>query len=355
MAGVILEHLSKTYSNGVQAVRDVSLDVADGELFVLVGPSGCGKTTTLRLVAGLEDATTGKIKIGDCIVNGVAPAARDVAMVFQNGALYPHKSAYENMAFGLAMRRTPRAEIDRRIREAANALSIGGLLSRRPGELSGGERQRVALGRAIVRQPRVFLLDEPLSGLDEPLRAELRAEIVRLHSRLAAAIIYVTHDQGEAMMLGDRIGVMDRGVILQIDAPMDVYRRPANMFVASFIGSPATNLLAGEVCEGKFRLKASAADSVSLEVGASVPDGPAVLGLRADDLLLNDNGRLLGTTVIDSVEQLGHETLAYFVMAGRRHAMRLPAEANIALGQPTRLFITPGAHAVFSIDGRRLN
>ncbi len=275
MANVALKHLDKTYPNGFHAVRDVNLDIADGEFIVLVGPSGCGKSTTLRMVAGLEEATGGEIYIGDRLVNDVAPGERDIAMVFQNYALYPHMSVYQNMAFGLKMRRTPKAEIEKRVNEAAAILSIESLLDRRPRELSGGQRQRVALGRAIVREPKVFLFDEPLSNLDAKLRVQMRAEIARLHLRLKTTIIYVTHDQVEAMTLGDRIVLMDRGVIQQVDTPMNIYQRPANQFVASFIGSPAMNFISGNIEGGNFRFAqtngsaaASAETSAAIQLGA---------------------------------------------------------------------------------------
>src|SRR5882724_7824673 len=253
MANVLLKQLNKIYAGGYHAVRDANLEIADGEFMVLVGPSGCGKSTTLRMVAGLEEVTSGEIYIGDRLVNEVAPGERDIAMVFQNYALYPHMSVRQNMAFGLKMRRTPKAEIQKRVNEAAAILSIESLLDRRPRELSGGQRQRVALGRAIVREPKVFLFDEPLSNLDAKLRVQMRAEIARLHQRLKTTVIYVTHDQAEAMTLGDRIVLMDRGVIQQVDTPMNIYHRPANRFVGSFIGSPAMNFFAGEVDSGTFR------------------------------------------------------------------------------------------------------
>jgi len=360
MARVLLQHVDKTYPNGVEAVRDLCLEVADGELFVLVGPSGCGKTTTLRLVAGLEVATRGEITIGDRAVNRVAPADRDVAMVFQNHALYPHMSVFDNMAFGLRRRRTPRPEVERRVRETAEALSLGGLLARRPAELSGGQRQRVALGRAIVRRPKVFLFDEPLSDLDAPLRGRMRAEIARLRRRLNAATLYVTHDQAEAMMLGDRLGVIDRGSIQQIDTPMNVYRRPANQFVAAFIGSPAMNFFAGQLCDGVFHLRRADGngDAVvgALDLGRRVANGPVTLGLRPDDLLPGGNDHPLGTVRVDVVEHLGHETLAHFALAGGRHTVRLPADAIVGPGAELRLSVRPGAYHWFSAaDGQRLN
>jgi multiple sugar transport system ATP-binding protein len=376
MASVVLKHLDKKYSNGFHAVRDLNLEIADGEFVVLVGPSGCGKSTTLRMVAGLEEATGGEIYIGDRLVNDVQPGDRDIAMVFQNYALYPHMSVYQNMAFGLKMRRTPKTEIDKRVREAAEILSIESMLERRPRELSGGQRQRVALGRAIVREPKVFLFDEPLSNLDAKLRVQMRVEIARLHTRLRTTIIYVTHDQVEAMTLGDRIVLMNHGVIQQVDAPMEIYRRPANRFVASFIGSPAMNFIPGEVRQGDFRFLANdngaAADVtnhvLSRNVGTTGPgyrvlhlenyatDGPALLGVRPEDLLLRDEGPQLGTVTLDVVEHMGHETIAHFELAGGEHVARLAADAHVGPGDRMNLSIRPGAFHLFSADdGRRLN
>ena len=251
MAQVVLEHLTKVFAGprgeGIRAVDCVSLTVEDKELLVLLGPSGCGKTTTLRLIAGLEEATTGTVSIDGRVVNGVAPENRDIAMVFQNHALYPHMTAFENMAFGLKLRKVPRAEIAARVGEAAEILGLAACLERKPAALSGGERQRVALGRAMVRRPRVFLFDEPLSNLDAALRQQMRAEIARLRRRLVATMIYVTHDQDEALTLGDRIAVMKQGVIQQVADPMNLYRNPANLFVAGFVGSPPMNFFKGAV------------------------------------------------------------------------------------------------------------
>jgi multiple sugar transport system ATP-binding protein len=366
MASVVLKHIEKKYPNGFHAVRDVNLDIADGEFVVLVGPSGCGKSTTLRMVAGLEEATGGEIYIGDRLVNDVAPGDRDIAMVFQNYALYPHMSVFQNMAFGLKMRRTPKKEIEKRVREAAEILSIESMLDRRPRELSGGQRQRVALGRAIVREPKVFLFDEPLSNLDAKLRVQMRAEIARLHRRLKTTIIYVTHDQVEAMTLGDRIVLMDRGVIQQVDEPMEIYRRPANRFVASFIGSPAMNFIAGSVHHGVFRFEAAGSSNGSdsrvgiaygeLEVGENIPDGAAVLGVRPEDLIARDGGAPLGAVTLDVVEHLGHETIAHFALAGGQHMARLAADVGIQPGDRLPLSIRPGTFHLFSgDDGRRLN
>jgi multiple sugar transport system ATP-binding protein len=243
MAAVSLEHLQKTHPNGQVAVADVTLDIANGELLVLVGPSGSGKSTVLRLIAGLDTPTAGRVKLDGHDVTALAPQQRDLAMVFQNYALYPHKTARENLMFGLRMRGVPAAAMAERVQRAAAALGIETLLDRRPAELSGGEQQRVALGRAVVREPRAFLLDEPLSNLDPRLRASMRAELARLHRRLNATMIYVTHDQEEALTLGQRIAVMRLGAIEQLGAPMEVYRHPANVFVAGFIGTPAINVL----------------------------------------------------------------------------------------------------------------
>ncbi|MEX0611745.1 MAG: sn-glycerol-3-phosphate ABC transporter ATP-binding protein UgpC [Pirellulales bacterium] len=373
MANVILRHLDKKYPNGFHAVRDLNLDIADGEFVVLVGPSGCGKSTTLRMVAGLEEAGGGEIYIADRLVNQVQPGDRDIAMVFQNYALYPHMSVYQNMAFGLKMRRTPRKEIERRVREAAEILSIQALLDRRPRELSGGQRQRVALGRAIVREPKVFLFDEPLSNLDAKLRVQMRAEIARLHLRLKTTIIYVTHDQVEAMTLGDRIVLMDQGIVQQVDTPMNIYQRPANRFVASFIGSPAMNFIPGEVRNGVFRFAQSAngdgaaglnpAESSRLDlaygelgIGTGIPEGPVLLGVRPEDLIVRGEGNQLGTVTLDVVEHMGHETIAHFALAGSDHVARLPADAGVQPHDRLPLSIRPGAFHLFSAnDGRRLN
>ena len=247
MAGIELEHVTKSFAGGVVAVYDVSLSIADGEFMVLVGPSGCGKSTLLRMIAGLEEITDGTISIGDRVVNDVAPKDRDLAMVFQNYALYPHMTVRRNMAFGLELRKTPREEIEKRVLGAAETLGLRDLLERKPGALSGGQRQRVALGRAIVRQPKAFLFDEPLSNLDAKLRVQMRAELKKLHRRLRTTTVYVTHDQEEAMTLGDRVVVMKDGRIQQVGRPLDVYDRPANRFVAGFVGTPPMNFLSGRI------------------------------------------------------------------------------------------------------------
>src|SRR5579884_1450163 len=246
MARVVLEHVTKKFGE-VLAVNDLNIDVRDREFLVLVGPSGCGKSTALRMIAGLEEATSGDIIIGDRRVNDVHPKDRDIAMVFQSYALYPHMSVYDNMAFGLKLRKVPKAEIDRRVKEAAEILGLENLLNRKPKELSGGQRQRVALGRAIVREPQVFLMDEPLSNLDAKLRVQTRAELIKLHQRLQTTVIYVTHDQTEAMTMGTRIAVMKDGVLQQLAPPQEVYDHPSNVFVAGFIGSPAMNFIEAQL------------------------------------------------------------------------------------------------------------
>jgi len=254
MAGLSLKNIYKKYPGGVTAVSDFNLEIKDKEFIILVGPSGCGKSTTLRMVAGLEEISSGELYIGDRLVNDVAPKDRDIAMVFQNYALYPHMTVFENMAFGLKLRKTPKEEIRRRVEEAARILDIAHLLDRKPKALSGGQRQRVALGRAIVREPKVFLLDEPLSNLDAKLRAQMRTEISKLHQKLGTTFIYVTHDQTEAMTMGDRIVVMKDGLIQQVDSPNNLYLRPGNMFVAGFIGSPQMNFIDAKIIkkDGKF-------------------------------------------------------------------------------------------------------
>ena len=248
MAGVSLKHICKTYPNGFEAVKDFNLEIKDKEFLIFVGPSGCGKSTTLRMIAGLEEITSGELKIGDTVVNDVEPKDRDIAMVFQNYALYPHMTVYENMAFGLKLRKVPKDQIDKMVKEAAKILDLDQLLDRKPKALSGGQRQRVAMGRAIVCNPKVFLMDEPLSNLDAKLRGQMRIEISKLHQRLETTIIYVTHDQTEAMTLGTRIVVMNAGVIQQVDTPQKLYEEPGNMFVAGFIGSPQMNFL-DAVCQ----------------------------------------------------------------------------------------------------------
>jgi multiple sugar transport system ATP-binding protein len=296
---LVLRNLSKVYGTGVHAVRDIDLQVRDGEFFTLLGPSGCGKTTTLRMVAGLERPTSGRILMGERDFTDVPPRDRDVAMVFQNYALYPHMSVYDNLALNLQVRRVPRAEIDTRVREIADMLGIGSVLRHKPGQLSGGQRQRVALGRALIRRPNVFLMDEPLSNLDLKLRERTRTELKKLHERLRITTMYVTHDQAEALVLSDRIGVMNDGVLLQVGTPREVYDRPADIFVARFIGSPSINLLRVRVhsVDGALRLRlegdGTTPDDFSLPLPpAAAPvlnasRGEAVLGIRPEAVALH--------------------------------------------------------------------
>ncbi len=354
MAAIQLERLRKVYPNGYVAVETFDLEIRDGEFLVLVGPSGCGKSTTLRMIAGLEEVSSGRIVIDGRDVTEMAPADRDIAMVFQNYALYPHMSVRENMAFGLRMRKLPEHEIEARVGQAAAILSVEPLLERRPRELSGGQRQRVALGRAIVRQPKVFLFDEPLSNLDAKLRVQMRTELARLHAQLGTTMIYVTHDQVAAMTLGDRIVVLHKGVIQQVDAPMALYQRPANRFVAGFIGSPAMNVLPGELRNGCFRPAGSERD---LQVPSGLPEGPALLGLRPEGLALDPGLPVLSEVSLDVVERMGHETLVYFQLFGQPCVARLAPDATLAMGRRVTLGLKPAGWHLFAAEGeqRRLS
>lgn len=355
MASVSLQRINKTFPNGVHALRDVNFEVADGEFFVLVGPSGSGKTTLLRLIAGLDHPTSGDIFIDGRPMKGVAAAHRDVAMVFQNAALYPHMTVRQNLAFGLKSRRLSASEIEHKVAEIAEILSVGQLLTRRPAELSGGERGRVAVGRAIVRRPKVLLLDEPLTGLDPPLRAQLRAEFATLHSKFSTTVIYVTHDQAEAMSLGDRIGVMNAGEIQQIGKPLEVYAQPANTMVAAFIGNPGMNLIPGEVCNGFFRPMPASADGTRatspVEVGQNIQEGAATLGVRPSDLLTSGEGAPLTHVTIDFVERLGQETLVHFRLAAGQYVARLTGDSHVRVGDQVQLSIRPGSWHLFSGTG----
>ena len=325
LAGVVLEKVSKVYPDGTRAVDDLNLEIADGEFLVLVGPSGCGKTTALRMIAGLEEVNEGAIRIGDRIVNHVPARDRDVAMVFQSYALYPHLDVRRNIGFGLELRKLPRHEIDRRVNEAADILGLRDYLDRRPGLLSGGQRQRVAMGRAIVREPAAFLMDEPLSNLDAKLRVQMRAEIARTTRQMGVTTIYVTHDQTEAMTLGRRVAVMKKGVLQQVAAPQELYDRPANLFVAGFIGSPAMNLMQGVLRADGTGLALLLGDqrlTMPQAVLARRPglsrylDRPVAVGIRPEDLADASltgahNGTILGA-VVDLTEALGSDLLVHF-------------------------------------------
>jgi sn-glycerol 3-phosphate transport system ATP-binding protein len=311
MADVRFEQVTKVFAGGATALDDLTLRVEDGEFMILVGPSGCGKTTALRLVAGLEKPTSGKIGIDGRVVNDVSPRDRDIAMVFQNYALYPHMTVYRNLAFGLRERKAPRAEIDRRVREASAMLGLDDLLKRRPAQLSGGQRQRVAMGRALVREPKAFLLDEPLSNLDAKLRVQMRAELKRLHQQLRITTIYVTHDQVEAMTLGDRIAVMSDGRLQQLGYPQDVYDQPTNLFVAGFIGSPPMNLLRATVRGGYL-----VAGSLRIPLDG-IPDGEIVVGIRPESLTPARDGLPTIDLDVEVVEPLGDEVVVRGTIEGR--------------------------------------
>jgi multiple sugar transport system ATP-binding protein len=339
MATVTFDHMYKKYGDDVIAVNDLNLEVGDGEFICLVGPSGCGKTTALRCVAGLEEITDGKLLIGDRVVNNVAPKDRDIAMVFQSYALYPHMSVYDNLAFGLKLRKMKKDEIDRRVQEGAKILGLEKFLDRKPKALSGGQRQRVALGRAIVREPAVFLMDEPLSNLDAKLRVQTRAEIARLHQRLGTTTVYVTHDQVEAMTMGDRIAVMKDGVLQQVGTPQELYDHPTNLFVAGFIGSPSMNF-AETTTEGKDLMlggaklvltgeQAKAAES--RQKGANV-----LIGFRPEHIELangtsGDNAVRFPATV-DVVEYLGNEELIHAQAEGNEIVALLPSDKKVKPG-----------------------
>jgi len=332
MANLSLRNIQKVYQGGVQAVSDFNLEIEDKEFLILVGPSGCGKSTTLRMIAGLEEITGGQLYIGDELMNDVAPKDRDIAMVFQSYALYPHMSVFDNMAFGLKLRKTPKDEIKKRVEEAARILDITHLLDRKPKALSGGQRQRVALGRAIVREPKVFLFDEPLSNLDAKLRAQMRTELTKLHYRLGTTFIYVTHDQIEAMTMGDRIVVMKDGFIQQVDTPQNLYDKPCNIFVAGFIGSPQMNFVDASLVEEdgkifmvfddyKIALPASKInDNVKAAIGKDV-----VIGIRPEALSdkVADGAATLNCN-IDVVELMGAETYVYFTVNGASMTARVP-------------------------------
>ena len=356
MAGLTLRSVYKNYGD-VPVINGVDLDISHGEFVVFVGPSGCGKSTLLRMIAGLEDISGGEIRIGDRMVNDVEPRDRGVAMVFQSYALYPHMTVYDNVGFGLKLANTPKDVRDRKIRDAAKVLQMEHLLDRKPGQLSGGQRQRVAIGRAIVRQPDVFLLDEPLSNLDAALRVDMRVELARLHHELDATMIYVTHDQVEAMTLADKIVVLNGGVVQQVGRPLDLYNVPANLFVAGFIGSPRLNMLEGHVDEspgGQVRITAGGA-SLSLQVpSGSVCTGDAVtLGIRPHGLAVDPDGLLAGT--VQLVEQLGNETVIRVRLKGGSEVTAvLPGQGTLAVGSPITLGFALADIHLFGADGYRV-
>jgi sn-glycerol 3-phosphate transport system ATP-binding protein len=358
MANVTLRNVKKAYPNGFEAIKGVDVDVADGQFCVLVGPSGCGKSTLLRMVAGLETITSGEIDIGGRVVNQVEPADRDIAMVFQNYALYPHMSVYNNMAYGLRNRGMPKPEIDTRVQEAARILELSAMLDRRPGQLSGGQRQRVAMGRAIVRQPKVFLFDEPLSNLDAKLRIAMRVEIRKLQRRLSTTSIYVTHDQLEAMTLADVLVVMNGGQVEQIGNPLQIYQKPATTFVAAFIGAPPMNLIP---------LRGS---DIKLQ-GASSDAG--ILGIRPEDLVMSNgsapDGSVALVMTVEAIERVGAETYVYGLRAQQNGQLavnsepgepspgeilvRIPGQEGPAIGERIGAFAPREKLHLFTADGRK--
>jgi multiple sugar transport system ATP-binding protein len=353
MAPVTFDHVTKKFG-GVTAVDDVNLAILDGEFMVLVGPSGCGKTTCLRMIAGLEEISSGTLKIADRVVNDVAPKDRDIAMVFQSYALYPHMTVYDNLAFGLKLRHVAKADIDRRVKEAADILELGPLLARKPRELSGGQRQRVALGRAIVREPAVFLMDEPLSNLDAKLRVQTRAQIARLHQRLGTTFVYVTHDQVEAMTMGQRIAVMSAARLQQVGSPQELYDHPANRFVAGFIGSPAMNFIDATV-RGSGGQATLASEGVDMVVPGTyaVGDGQSVVvGIRPEHLELAEpsspHGAIRGSA--DVVEYLGNEELIHVTSGGHDLIAVVDSSFHVKAGDAITLYAPLDKVHIFDSD-----
>ncbi|PJE21460.1 MAG: ABC transporter ATP-binding protein [Mycobacterium sp.] len=379
MAEIVLEHVKKSYPDGHTAVQDLSITIADGEFLILVGPSGCGKTTTLNMIAGLENISSGELRIGGERVNEKAPKDRDIAMVFQSYALYPHMTVRQNIAFPLTLAKMKKADIAQKVEETARILDLTELLDRRPSQLSGGQRQRVAMGRAIVRQPKAFLMDEPLSNLDAKLRVQMRGEIARLQKRLGTTTVYVTHDQTEAMTLGDRVVVMHGGVAQQIGTPTELYERPANLFVAGFIGSPAMNFFPAALTSfgltlsfGEVTLKPEVQEVIA---GHPKPEN-VIVGLRPEHIhdaaLIDGYQRISSLTfevTVDLVESLGSDKYVYFTTTGpqahsarldevaaesdvheNRFVARVPAESKAVIGQPIELAFDPAKLAVFDAD-----
>ena len=360
MASLSLKNICKVYPNGFEAVKDFNLEVEDKEFIIFVGPSGCGKSTTLRMIAGLEEISSGELIIDGKLMNDVEPKDRDIAMVFQNYALYPHMTVFDNMAFGLKLRKVPKDEIKAKVEEAARILDLEKLLDRKPKALSGGQRQRVAMGRAIVRNPKVFLMDEPLSNLDAKLRVQMRSEIASLHNRLGATIIYVTHDQTEAMTLGTRIVVLKDGVIMQVDSPQKLYNEPNNLFVAGFIGSPQMNFMDADVLVN--------GDKVTLQFGnysvvlpenksRKIIDGGyegkrVVFGIRPEDIsddpeMISKNGECVVESDVTGYELLGAEVLLYYTIAGTNMTARVDSDTPARYGDHIKLAFDPNKIQVF--------
>ncbi|OOB78922.1 MAG: sugar ABC transporter ATP-binding protein [Epulopiscium sp. Nele67-Bin002] len=363
MAGLKLKNIYKNYSNGYTAVKDFNLDIADKEFIIFVGPSGCGKSTTLRMIAGLEEISDGELWIGDKLCNEVAPKDRDIAMVFQNYALYPHMTVYDNMAFGLKLRKTPKAEIDKRVREAAKILDIDQCLDRKPKALSGGQRQRVAMGRAIVREPKVFLMDEPLSNLDAKLRVQMRTEISKLHNKLKTTFIYVTHDQVEAMTLGTRIVVLKDGIIQQVDAPTKLYAEPANLFVAGFIGSPQMNFIEARVAkEGGTTVLIFGSSKIVVPANKAARLVPyenrsVMVGIRPEHTADMDTvpesekpKYAVVTAKVEVTEMLGSETYLYMVCEGTNMTGRVDPSCKATSGSMVSLGLEVSKMHLFDLD-----
>ena len=361
MAEVILKNICKSYDNGFNAVKNVNIDIEDKEFVVLVGPSGCGKSTTLRMIAGLEDISDGELYIGDKLVNDIDPKDRDIAMVFQNYALYPHLSVYDNMAFALKLRKMPKDEIDKKVKEAAKILDLGHLLDRKPKALSGGQRQRVALGRAIVRNPKVFLMDEPLSNLDAKLRTAMRTEITKLHKSLGTTFIYVTHDQVEAMTMGTRIVVMKDGVIQQVDTPQNIYNYPTNLFVAGFMGSPQMNFIDGVIEKSgndlfasfngnKIKFPADKCDALKSYIGKEVTFGIRPQSLSDDKELIANNPHSTIVGDIEVVEHMGAESYVYTKCGNASVTIRIEGTTNLKVGEKAKIYLDANSLHVFDKD-----
>ena len=361
MASLSLRHIYKIYQGDVTAVKDFNLEIEDKEFIVFVGPSGCGKSTTLRMIAGLEDISKGELYIGDTLVNDVEPKERDIAMVFQNYALYPHMSVYDNMAFALKLRKMPKDEIEKKVTEAAKILDIEHLLKRKPKALSGGQRQRVALGRAIVRNPKVFLMDEPLSNLDAKLRVQMRTEISKLYRKLQTTFIYVTHDQVEAMTMGTRIVVMKDGVIQQVDTPQNIYNNPTNLFVAGFMGSPQMNFIDGVVEKSgndlfasfsgnKIKFPANKSDALKSYIGKEVTFGIRPQSLSDDKELIANNPQSTIVGDIEVVEHMGAESYVYTKCGNASITIRIEGTTNLKVGEKAKIYLDSNQLHVFAKD-----
>ncbi len=347
MASVEFRGVGKYFEKGVPVLSDISLTVGDGEFLVLVGPSGCGKSTLLRILSGLTEPTSGRVFIGGRDVTDVPPGDRNIAMVFQNYALYPHMTVYDNMAFGLRMRKVPASRIREKVQETADVLGIGTLLKRKPRELSGGQKQRVALGRAMVREPEVFLFDEPLSNLDAGLRVSMRDELTSLHRRLSSTMIFVTHDQSEAMTLGDRIAVLDSGRIQQAAPPLEIYRNPCNTFVAGFIGSPRINFLKGEVRDGVCMTSEGSVPA------PGIPEGRCLMGVRPEHVHPDSRGTFRG--VVRFLETLGNEVIIHLDTEGDGLRCRCGPDVDAGIGDEMTFSLEPSGCVFFTTDGMRIN